>query len=93
MSLTNQRKPQLMHHQKNDKQTTTVIIIIIIIFQNYLTVGTAQYIIMTHDIALALMTSERAPVVIPPIHYKQKLMQNQMAAVAFYREFLLHHKV
>ena len=32
-----------------------------------LTVGTAQYIIMTHDIALALMTSERAPVVIPPI--------------------------
>ena len=63
-----------MHHQKNDKQTTTVIIIIIIIFQNYLTVGTAQYIIMTHDIALALMTSERAPVVIPPIQYKQKLM-------------------
>ena len=52
-------------HQQSDKQTTT---------KNnhksvkkFLTVGTAQYIIMTHDIALALMTSERAPVVIPPI--------------------------
>ncbi len=31
------------------------------------TVGTARYIIITQDIALALIRSERPPVIIPPI--------------------------